>query len=210
MHVFSCRRGVARPGEGRPRIAVYASRVARGSPSLDACRPCTHALCAGGVGLGGRQHVGGAKQRAAQGRALRLHPELQVSCRAFGAGARASLHSPLLQKPRLPPALCSLPSAHLRRLLLEDDDAAEDVDTVCPLPAGVTRVQAVADFLDKMKWCGRKAACTCCGALVSAVTYQADACPWTRMPKLLYAAPENGVRHHRHSGKHRVVPHAAR
>ncbi|EFJ45276.1 hypothetical protein VOLCADRAFT_94501 [Volvox carteri f. nagariensis] len=36
------------------------------------------------------------------------------------------------------------------KLLLEDG-ADADVDTVCPLPAGVTRVQAVADYLGEMR-----------------------------------------------------------
>jgi hypothetical protein len=36
------------------------------------------------------------------------------------------------------------------KLLLEDS-AAADVDTVCPLPPGVTRVQAVADYLGEMR-----------------------------------------------------------
>ncbi|PNH11786.1 Heat shock protein 12B [Tetrabaena socialis] len=36
------------------------------------------------------------------------------------------------------------------KLLLEDG-AEADVDTVCPLPAGVTRVQAVADYLAEMR-----------------------------------------------------------
>ncbi len=36
------------------------------------------------------------------------------------------------------------------KLLLEDSGSA-DVDTVCPLPYGVTRVQAVADFLGEMR-----------------------------------------------------------
>ncbi|GLC64777.1 hypothetical protein PLESTF_000206400 [Pleodorina starrii] len=36
------------------------------------------------------------------------------------------------------------------KLLLEDG-AVDDVDTVCPLPPGVTRVQAVADYLGEMR-----------------------------------------------------------